>query len=320
MNRISGYLFAAFVVLAAGFAFSPRKPPPLPPTEVRIDTALLLDARRAGARLVAAGEQGRIFVSADGADWRLASTDSTATLTALAFADARHGLAAGHDMTLLRSSDGGTSWRTVFAAPEQQRPLLAVLFLDAARAIAVGAYGAYLESADGGQSWTERQVAADDRHFNAIAQLAGGRLLLAGEAGALLGSDDGGAAWRPLPSPYAGSFFGLLPLADGAVLAYGMRGHIFRSADGGATWQAAQSAGTDALFGGHVRADGGIVLAGQNGVVLASADGGRSFARVATQASRTLTAVLDAPAAPQTALLFGDGGVAPLDMTGSGSP
>jgi len=319
LNRISGFLFAAYVALAAGFAFSPRQPPPLPPTEVRIDNALLLDARRADARLVAAGEQGWVFFSDDGASWRLASTDSSATLTALSFADARTGLAAGHDMTLLRSADGGASWRTVFAAPEQQRPLLAVLFLDAARAIAVGAYGAYLESADGGRSWTERQIAADDRHFNAIAQLAGGRLLLAGEAGVLLGSDDAGATWRPLASPYAGTFFGLLPLADGAVIAFGMRGHIFRSADGGASWQAAQSAGTDALFGGFVRPDGRIVLVGQNGAVLASDDGGRAFARVAKQASRTLAAALDLSAAPDTALLFGDYGVARITLAGSGS-
>ncbi|MBS3934562.1 MAG: hypothetical protein KGZ43_00185, partial [Sulfuritalea sp.] len=88
---------------------------------------------------------------------------------------------------------------------------------------------------------------------------------------------------------------------------------------GGASWQAAQSAGTDALFGGFVRPDGRIVLVGQNGAVLASDDGGRAFARVAKQASRTLAAALDLSAAPDTALLFGDYGVARITLAGSGS-
>lgn len=321
MNRVIGMVFAAYVALVASFAFSARKPLPMPPTEVRIETTLLLAAQRAGTRLVAAGEHGWIFVSDDGgARWQRAPTDSAATLTALAFADERLGLAVGHDMSILRSSDGGASWRTVFAAPDQQRPLLAALFLDAQRAIAVGAYGAYLESTDSGQTWTEHQIGTDDRHFNAVARLTAGRLLLAGEAGTLLKSDDAGATWEPLASPYAGSFFGLLTLPEGAVLAYGMRGRIFRSADGGENWQASEGRSEDALFGGTLHADGRIVLTGQNGTVLVSADSGRTFARVATEASRALTAALELPAAPDAALVFGDGGVTRLPLHRNGAP
>ena len=44
-------------------------------------------------------------------------------------------------------------------------------------------------------------------------------------------------ASAPSPSPYKGSFFGLLAARSGALLAYGLRGNAFCSADQGASWQ-----------------------------------------------------------------------------------
>src|SRR6266403_1988295 len=59
----------------------------------------------------------------------------------------------------------------------------------------------------------------------------------AAEAGHLYRSDDGGASWLELPSPYQGSFFGVLLVAGDAVLAYGLRGNLFSSQDAGRGWQ-----------------------------------------------------------------------------------
>ena len=58
-----------------------------------------------------------------------------------------------------------------------------------------------------------------------------------GEAGTILRSLDGGTSWEPVPAPYEGSFFGLVPLADGQLLIHGLRGRAFRSTNGGAGWQ-----------------------------------------------------------------------------------
>jgi photosystem II stability/assembly factor-like uncharacterized protein len=315
MNRVIGLGFAIFVALAASFAFSARKLPPMPLTEIHIGKALLLDTQRTGQRLVTVGEHGYIFVSDNEGDlWRKVPTVTDATLTSVAFADVQLGLAVGHDATILRSADGGSSWQAVFRAPEQLRPLLRVAFIDKQRAIAVGAYGAFFESLDGGVTWAERRISEEDRHFNALTRLADGTLLLAGEAGTLLRSSDDGAMWEKLASPYTGSFFGLLPLAQGGVLAYGMRGNIFRSDDRGTSWQAAASDSENALFGGLTHDSGLVVLVGQNGTVLVSRDDGRSFKPVATQASRALSSV-QRPLQPgldnrsgDTILVFGEGG------------
>jgi photosystem II stability/assembly factor-like uncharacterized protein len=320
MNRIIGLLFTAFVVLAAGFAFSARPLPPMPATEIHIRNALLLDAQRGGQRLVTVGEHGYIFVSDDaGGKWRQVSTATDVTLTGVAFADAQIGLAVGHDAVILRSEDGGNSWKEVFRDSKQLRPLLRVMFADKQRAIAIGAYGAFYESMDGGLTWAERQITTEDRHFNALARLADGTLLLAGEAGTLLRSVDGGTHWEKLASPYAGSFFGLLPLAQGGVLAFGMRGNIFRSEDRGATWQAVVAGSDSALFGG-LASDGLVVLVGQNGIVLVSRDDGRTFKRVSTKASRILSAVQrpQQQGGEDGVLVFGEGGVARIALPPEG--
>ena len=215
MNRVIGLLFTLFVALAASFAFSARTGPPQPATVVNISNALLLDAKRAGQRLVAVGERGYVFVSDDNAaSWRHIPSGSEATLTAVDFADARIGLAVGHDPLILRSDDGGLSWKKAFSAPDQLRPLLDVAFVSPTRAFAIGAYGAFFESTDAGLTWIERQIFEGDRHLNSLARLPDGTLLIAGEAGTLLRSLDGGAQWEALRSPYTGSYFGAQALGS----------------------------------------------------------------------------------------------------------
>ena len=74
-----------------------------------------------------------------------------------------------------------------------------------------------------------------DYHLNRIVGV-GNRLYVAAEGGQLYRSDDRGASWRALPSPYEGSFFGLVPIRGEGLLAFGLRGHLYRSADAGETW------------------------------------------------------------------------------------
>jgi photosystem II stability/assembly factor-like uncharacterized protein len=307
MNKSIGLLFAVFVALSVSYAFSARQGPPLPATEITINNALLLDAQRAGGRLLAVGERGYIFASDDeAASWQLMPSGVSSTLTALAFVDERLGLAVGHDATILRSADGGRNWQLVFSAPDQLRPLLDVAFIDATRAVAVGAYGAYFESQDGGLNWSERQIVDGDRHYNAIARLADGTLLIAGEAGTLLRSVDEGSNWETLPPAYAGSYFGIQPLAQGGVLVFGMRGTLLRSDDRGDTWQTVPGGGDSSLFGGTSTTDGQIVLVGQNGLVLASRDGGASFVRQPVAGS-TLWTAASALSQAGAAMIFGEG-------------
>ena len=314
MKKSIGLVFVVFVALAVSYAFSARQGPTLPATEIRIQNTLILDAKRAGSRLVAVGERGLIFASDDeGGQWRLIDSGVSMTLTAVAFSDPRHGVAVGHDALILRTEDGGQTWKQAFSAAEQKRPLLAVTFISPEHVVAVGAYAAYFESRDGGKTWAERQVGEEDRHFNALGRLADGSLLLAGEAGTLLRSRDDGANWESLARPYAGSYFGMQPLSAGPVLVYGMRGKVLRSEDFGDSWQAVGSPGTDSLFGSVLLDESAIALLGQNGAVLVSRDRGVTFQRLPAASGAMLTAGFPVSAADRL-LLLGDGGVRELAL------
>lgn len=296
--RRARWLVALAVTLPAGGAV------PQPPAE-RVPLAahsLLLAIAQAGARLVAVGDRGIIVLSDDqGGSWVQAVLVPTqALLTGVCFLDAQHGVAVGHDEVILVTADAGRTWQRTHYAPEAQRPLLDVWCGSGGQLIAVGAYSAYFSSGDGGASWQEqkfspaapvaaprsRSPAADagadepprnDYHLNRIVAASDTRLYIAAEAGHLYRSDDGGASWRTLTSPYAGSFFGVLPLGDTALLAFGLRGNLYRSEDAGASWRRLES-GTVAMLDGAAHEGGrAVVIVGLSGVLLASSDDGHSF-------------------------------------------
>ncbi|MEZ5459841.1 MAG: YCF48-related protein [Steroidobacteraceae bacterium] len=285
--------------------------------------SLLLDVARAGDRLVAVGERGHVLLSDDaGENWRQArSVPMRTLLTAVWFVDAERGWAVGHDELILATTDGGETWLRQHQAPEREQPLLDVWFMDPDNGVAVGAYGTYFSTSDGGRSWQRRTFDAapapdapppseddefaPDYHLNAI-RGTGPRWWIAAEAGHVYRSDDAGASWRTLPSPYAGSLFGLLPLGGDSLLVYGLRGHLFRSDDGGQSWRELESGVNAMLTDGAVLTDGSLALVGLAGTVLRSNDGGASW-RAEQQADRKgLAGVIEG--AGLSLLVVGEGG------------
>jgi photosystem II stability/assembly factor-like uncharacterized protein len=299
--------------------------------------SLLLDvAALPGGQLVAVGERGHVLLSPDaGRSWVQSPAPASAMLTAVSFADDRRGVAVGHDEVILSTADGGRSWQLAHFAPERQQPLLGVYLDSAGHGIAVGAFATVYRSSDGGHSWAvapfdptplpgtrapQKIHAADamvddegiaQPHLNAVRGDGHGRLYVAGEAGHLYRSDDGGEHWFVLPSPYAGSFFGLLLLGGDSLLAYGLRGHLFRSDDAGRSWTAIATR-TEALLAGGARlADGTVVLAGLAGAVLVSRDGAHSFELLQQPDRKGLDAVAGVPGG---VVVAGDGGVRVLAL------
>jgi photosystem II stability/assembly factor-like uncharacterized protein len=264
----------------------------------------------------------------------------SASLNAVYFTDAAHGWAVGHAEMILRTNDGGDSWERVHFAPENQQPLLDVWFADQDHGLAVGAYGVIYSSTDGGGVWSQipfeptplpdaEEVPADPEdmeaevdlgfefHLNAIARGPGQRLYLGAEAGRIFRSDDNGASWRELPSPYDGSFYGILPLDGDALLAFGLRGNLFRSEDGGMNWTAIPT-GTVALVTSGARIDANtVVISGMAGVLLVSRDGGRNFTLTQQDDRKAISAVL--PASDGELIVAGEGGLRRLPLPAGGA-
>jgi photosystem II stability/assembly factor-like uncharacterized protein len=303
-------LLAALGVPVPAFAADKAPAASGPLAEQTLKRLLLIDAVRAGERIVAVGDHGAIIYSNDnGKTWTRATVPAAPMLTAV-------GWAVGHDSLILATTDGGETWTQQFSAPNEQRPLLDVLFLDADRGFAVGAYGAFYETSDGGKAWSARKLQEDDKHFNAILKTGEGQLLILGEAGAILHSADAGKTWKPVASPYKGSLFGAVVAKDGAVVAFGMRGRIFRSVDGGKTWKEVENASTTTLMGGTALADGTLVISGGSGRLMRSGDNGQTFTAVDSGSIKAFSKPI--AGAPGTLLLMGETGARQLPLPAAG--
>lgn len=269
---------------------------------------LLLDAAKAGDRLVAVGEFGHIVLSDDGGKtWTQAKeVRSQVALNSVMFVNDKVGFAAGHDATVLKTTDGGDTWRVFYRDTEFENPLLAVHFEDENKGYAVGAFSLMVETMDGGETWKTRPVFEgnpNDYHLNDIYRSKAGTLLIPSEFGIVYRSTDGGASFEEIQTDYEGSFWSGLGLSDGSILVYGMRGNIYRSVDEGVTWQPVD-ADTQKSFGGGVELDDGtVVLSGLNGAVAYSTDMGKSFKTYSRPDRAGFNAVIGG--ADDTIIIFG---------------
>lgn len=246
----------------------------------------LLAVAQAGPRLVAVGERGVVLLSDDGGrQWRQArSVPASGTLTALSFADARHGWAVGHWGLVLHTQDGGETWRIQHQELEQDQPLLAVHFADARRGVAVGLWSRVMVTQDGGARWEPVTLSA--RHpsegagakpldVNLYSLFPGrdGAVYATAEQGLVLRSRDMGRQWEVLPTGYTGSLWAGVALANGDLLAGGLRGTLLRSTDNGRSWNRVDHPGRSSITGLAQSGAGEVVGAALDGVVLVSKDG-----------------------------------------------
>lgn len=269
--------------------------------------SVLLAAAQAGPTTVAVGERGLVLLSNDPArSWRQAQVPVSVTLTAVRFADERHGIAVGHAGVVLSTDDGGQSWQQRLngrqiaqalldeARASQQtgpqpgtqplplaqaerlvqdgadKPLLDVALLSSRRALAVGAYGLAMASEDGGQHWGPWSGRLDNPkglHLYAVRH-RGSAILLAGEQGLLLYSGDDGAHFQRLPSPYAGSFFTAEMLSPTEFVVAGLRGQIWHTRDAGQHWQPIANPVPASITGSVQGADGQLWWVNQAGLLL----------------------------------------------------
>lgn len=270
--------------------------------------SVLLAAAQAGPNTVVVGERGLVLLSSDGArNWEQAQVPVSVTLTAVRFADERHGIAVGHGGVVLSTDDGGHSWQQRLqgrqiaqsllddARARQQpvpqpgllaqaerlvqegadKPLLDVALLSPRRILAVGAYGLAMASEDGGRHWTPWTARLDNPkglHLYAVRH-QGAAILLAGEQGLLLYSADDGGHFQRLPSPYQGSFFAAEMLSPTEFVVAGLRGQIWHTRDAGQHWQPVINPVPASITGSAQGRDGQLWWVNQAGLLLRQRDG-----------------------------------------------
>ncbi|MEH6570536.1 MAG: YCF48-related protein [Halioglobus sp.] len=160
-------------------------------------------------------------------------------------------------------------------------PLLDVYFSSDSSGIAVGAFNTLLLTDDGGASWqhaSSRLNNPEEYHLNGIAGDAQGNYWIAGEGGVLFRSNNFGASWQKLPSPYAGSWFGVdLSPRSARLLIFGLRGNVYHSDDAGDSWERSKVSSNRSIAGGGFFGERHVMLVGSVGTFLVSEDDGNSF-------------------------------------------
>ncbi|AZT85802.1 photosystem I reaction center subunit IV [Marinobacter sp. NP-4(2019)] len=154
------------------------------------------------------------------------------------FENEDHGFVVGAYGMILRTTDGGETWR----------------------------------------DWSTQIDNPQSFHLNGITQVTGGAIVVVGEAGNIHVSVDGGDTWERRESPYSGSLFGVVGTGEpNEMLAFGLRGNKMLSTDLGQSWEMIPNDAGATLNSGMVADDGRITLVGNGGAVLLSTDGGESF-------------------------------------------
>jgi len=282
--------------------------------EIKPNRIYLMDVEHAGDRLVAVGERGFVLLSDDaGKSWRAVGTPVVRTLTGVAFNGDKLGVAVGHGGSLVRTEDGGETWTEVPMDEAYGESLLGVTALGDGRFAAYGAFGMYFDTLDGGKSWTKRMILSEEfeNHISQVVPVDG-TLWMVTEYGTIARCDEDCIDFTEVPSPYTGSFFGMVVAQDGALVLFGMRGTIFRTTDAGVTWQQIETGTTATFNGGRTLADGRIILVGNSGLVATSTDNGQSFKIEWSPASRGFSAIVEAGGG---LVVAGEAGVGMLDTT-----
>jgi photosystem II stability/assembly factor-like uncharacterized protein len=280
------------------------------------ERVFLIATARAGARLLAVGQQGVIVYSDDnGSSWAQAAVPVSVTLVAICFADHRTGWAAGAFGVVLKTADGGTTWQKcldgnqvnalisstadafaksnpgttasaravrragIFLNDGPDKPFLALLSISPKSVLAFGSYRMLMRSDDGGETWTDLSLAVADPISNNLygAARIGDRIYVAAETGLVFCSTDGGRTFPQVTPAAQATLFGVCGTGGDGVLVYGVAGQAYYSQDHGNSWSAsAINDNADLTSAGIV--GNRVMVASEDGALFASTDQGSSFA------------------------------------------
>ena len=301
------------------------------------------------SRLIAAGARGHIVYSDDhGGSWKQAAVPVSSDLTALYFSSDRSGWAVGHDGVVLHSEDAGQSWqlqldgtraaaliKDTYSKKAQagdalaaallpdidkyfsagaDKPFLDVWFANDKEGFIVGAFNMIFRTGDGGKSWQPWFDRIDNPKRLHLYSIRGqdGKVYVAGEQGFLATLDADGRRFKAMPSPYAGSYFGVLPIDGGAVV-FGMRGNAFRFGANGGGWQKLETGVAGGLTAAvSLGADRLALVSTTGDIVVGSASGGR-FEGIDKARTMVFAGVAFVPATKSLALV-GNGGTSMVPL------
>jgi len=155
----------------------------------------------------------------------------------LYFVDDQRGFVFGAFNMILRTEDGGASWRVWGDRLENQMEMHLYDMAEVGETLwLAGEQGLLLKSDDGGQHFSEAASPYMGSYFGLLSDPAG-TLVLYGLQGNVYRSEDGGETWEKIDTGIAVTFSAGLTLAGGDMALLSQAGDLMVSRDGGRSFQ-----------------------------------------------------------------------------------
>lgn len=179
---------------------------------------------------------------------------------------------------VLKTTDGGTSWKRV-EIPEQRADLYGAYFTDRNRGVLVGPHGLILATADGGNHWSKRNSSTTS-DLVAIRFLNASIGWIVGFNGMILRTTDGGKIWKTEYCGVNSTLWSVSFINPKVGWAGGSGGTIVKTTDGGLHWRKFESGVKEFVYTLHFLSLSVGWAAGGYGMIIKTTDGGASWTRV----------------------------------------
>lgn len=175
-------------------------------------------------------------------EWEMLIPSCTPTsnqLVSLDFIDENTGWAVGDCGTIVKTNDGGLSWRILdYAFPGVE--FTDVNFPTALLGYAVGKHGYIIKTTNGGETWTKQSIRGEDIHGNDLYRVRfkdKNTGWIIGEKGLILFTDDGGSRWTKQESNTAQNLYAIDFLGSSDICVAGANNVILITTNNGQIWQ-----------------------------------------------------------------------------------
>ena len=226
--------------------------------------------------------------------WARQPVGSMAWLHGVFFIDQNRGFIAGSKGTLLRTEDGGRTWKATAASTNDV--VRDVFFVDEQNGWLVCEVNQYqlktldepraylMKTTDGGANWNRIEIKGFDVDSILVRAMfsRGGRGWAFGEAGAIFTTRDAGETWVRLRSPTRRLLLGGTFVDDDRGWVVGAGATIIQTSDGGDTWYQSSLPGVEKTvrFTATSFVDNRVGWAvGSGGCVYRTTNGGRTWQR-----------------------------------------
>ena len=209
-------------------------------------------------------------------NWKSVACPIAADLYGLVFLNEHDGFACGTNSGLIKTTDGGKSWKAI-PIKVSNNTFYDIKFFNETTGIITGSNGTLLLTTDGGNFWNKVDTGVKETMF-AIKILPNSTIgFLVGGNGTILKSTDSGYSWKRVLSPSRNLLYDIDFSNNTVGFAVGWNSELLKSTDQGISWVKMNQAG-DSYLRSICFADSSLgIIVGGGGEILKTVDGGRKW-------------------------------------------